>query len=263
MRIDPPPSEEVTRGSTPPASAAEEPPLDPPGVRSRFQGERVTPNSGFLVIAVKPNSGVFVLPTTIAPAARSRATWVESASATESRNTREPMEVTMPATSSRSLTPRGTPSSGRASPAARRASAVSASVISASRDRWLTTALSLGCVASMPSRVAVINSTQEASRADRTSRSSIRLRRSNCMRILRVRNRCWEVVCRRWVGGVLQANATGPRSEVAQAASGLVAGRHAGSASRNSTQRWISVSRQFASNRPATFRASRAKRTPR
>ena len=98
---------------------------------------------------------------------------------------------------------------------------------------------------------------------------------------------CREVVCRRWVGAVwqadateprsdvvqiheggeldaaLEADATEPRSEVAQAALGLVAGRHAGSASRNSTQRWISVSRQFASNRPATFRASRAKRTPR
>ena len=68
---------------------------------------------------------------------------------------------------------------------------------------------------------------------------------------------------RRWVGAVWQAHATEPRSAVAQAARGLVAGRHAGSASRNSTQRWISVSRQFASNRPATFRASRAKRTPR
>ena len=82
MRIEPPPSEEVTRGRTPPASTAEEPPLEPPGVRSGFQGERVTPNRGFLVIAVNPNSGVFVLPTTIAPAPRSRDTWVESASAT-------------------------------------------------------------------------------------------------------------------------------------------------------------------------------------
>ena len=33
----------VTKGSTEPTSAAAEPPLDPPGVRSRFQGERVTP----------------------------------------------------------------------------------------------------------------------------------------------------------------------------------------------------------------------------
>jgi hypothetical protein len=74
MRIDPPPSLAVTSGSTEPASAAADPPLDPPGVRSRFQGERLTPWTRFLVIAVKPNSGVFVLPTTIAPAARSRST---------------------------------------------------------------------------------------------------------------------------------------------------------------------------------------------
>src|SRR5262245_23740328 len=43
MRIEPPPSPAVTSGRTQAAIAAAEPPLDPPGVRSRFQGERVTP----------------------------------------------------------------------------------------------------------------------------------------------------------------------------------------------------------------------------
>src|SRR3990170_6359317 len=43
MRIEPPPSLAVTSGSTQAESAAADPPLDPPGVRSRFQGERVTP----------------------------------------------------------------------------------------------------------------------------------------------------------------------------------------------------------------------------
>ena len=52
MRIEPPPSLAVTSGSTPPAIAAAEPPLEPPGVRSRFHGERVTPYTRFLVIAV-------------------------------------------------------------------------------------------------------------------------------------------------------------------------------------------------------------------
>jgi hypothetical protein len=52
MRIEPPPSLAVTRGHTQPARAAAEPPLDPPGVRSRSQGERVTPNTRLRVIAV-------------------------------------------------------------------------------------------------------------------------------------------------------------------------------------------------------------------
>ena len=43
IRIEPPPSLAVTSGRTQAAMAADEPPLDPPGVRSRFHGERVTP----------------------------------------------------------------------------------------------------------------------------------------------------------------------------------------------------------------------------
>jgi hypothetical protein len=68
-----------------------------------------------LVSAPDPNSAVLVLPTTIAPAARSRATCVESCAATASLKSREPWPVGRPATFSRSLTPSGTPSSGRAS----------------------------------------------------------------------------------------------------------------------------------------------------
>ena len=43
MRIDPPPSVPVAIETIPPATAAAEPPLDPPGVRSVSQGFRVTP----------------------------------------------------------------------------------------------------------------------------------------------------------------------------------------------------------------------------
>ena len=75
----PPPSEPVQNGTCPDATAADEPPLEPPGVRSGFHGLRVTPKRRFLVIAVYPNSGAFVLPMAIAPAAFSRVTSVESA----------------------------------------------------------------------------------------------------------------------------------------------------------------------------------------
>ncbi len=63
----------------PAAMAAADPPLDPPGVRSGFHGLRLTPKTRFFVRPVKPNSGVLVLPTMIAPAAFNRATCTESA----------------------------------------------------------------------------------------------------------------------------------------------------------------------------------------
>jgi hypothetical protein len=42
MRVEPPPSEDMLTGATPAATIAAEPPEDPPGVRSGFQGFRVT-----------------------------------------------------------------------------------------------------------------------------------------------------------------------------------------------------------------------------
>ena len=107
MRTEPPPSLAVASGIIDPAIAAEEPPLDPPGVRSRFHGLRASSKSRFLVIAVAPNSGALVLPTTIAPAARSRSTWSESRATRLSLKTRQPWVVTRPAASSRSFTPSG------------------------------------------------------------------------------------------------------------------------------------------------------------
>jgi hypothetical protein len=51
-RTEPPPSLAVAIGTTPPAIAADEPPLEPPGVRSRSHGLRVGPKSRFFVIAM-------------------------------------------------------------------------------------------------------------------------------------------------------------------------------------------------------------------
>ncbi len=78
MRMDPPASDPVAMATMPPATAAAEPPLEPPGVREVFQGFLVVPKSRFLVNPVNPNSGVLVFPITMAPAALSRLTWVES-----------------------------------------------------------------------------------------------------------------------------------------------------------------------------------------
>ena len=110
MRVEPPPSLAVAMGTIPRATAAAEPPLEPPGVRSRFQGLRVTPQALVLVYWIVPNSGAAVLPTKIAPAARSRDRWMESSVAGGPPLYRsEPWIVGMPAQSSRSFTPNGTP----------------------------------------------------------------------------------------------------------------------------------------------------------
>ena len=63
-----------TAAHSPAATAAPLPPLEPPGLRSVFQGLRVMPNAGPSVSPMIASSGVFVLPITTAPAARSRRT---------------------------------------------------------------------------------------------------------------------------------------------------------------------------------------------
>src|SRR3954451_6621341 len=97
----------------PAETAALEPPLEPPGVLAGSHGLRVTPSAGLAVYAQVPNSGAAVFPIGIAPAARSRATWIASLGiAGPPANQREPRVVGIPAQSSRSFTPNGTPASG-------------------------------------------------------------------------------------------------------------------------------------------------------
>src|SRR5437879_1579502 len=77
-RIDPPVSEPSASGANPAATAAADPPDEPPGTRSRQCGLRVGPNAEFSVDDPMANSSRFVLPITIAPASRSRVTTVAS-----------------------------------------------------------------------------------------------------------------------------------------------------------------------------------------
>ena len=84
MRRDPPPSPPDAIGTSPAATAAAEPPDEPPGVRSRFQGLRVVPWSLVFVQLMNPNSDAVVCPTRTAPAPRSRATAVASTGDTRS-----------------------------------------------------------------------------------------------------------------------------------------------------------------------------------
>src|SRR5690348_7722141 len=108
VRVEPPPSDAVPNGTMPSATAAPLPPLEPPGVRVVSHGLRVTPNALVRVNCSVPNSGAAVLPIGTAPAARRRATWIESSAAGgPSRYSSDPFDVVRPRQSSRSLTPSG------------------------------------------------------------------------------------------------------------------------------------------------------------
>ena len=113
MRTEPPPSDEVASGTSPAASAAALPPLDPPGERSGFHGLRVVPYTWLVVTAVWPNAGVLLRPSTMAPAARRRATTTSSmVSGSASAYSGEPNVVVMPAHRAMSFTSSGRPASG-------------------------------------------------------------------------------------------------------------------------------------------------------
>ena len=90
MRIEPPVSVPVASATRPAATAAAEPPLDPPGTRFRSHGFRVEPRAGFWVVMPQPNSCERVEPTMTAPAARSRATTVLSCGARRPARTSDP-----------------------------------------------------------------------------------------------------------------------------------------------------------------------------
>ncbi len=79
--MEPAPSAASAAGTIPAATAAAEPPLEPPGVRPVSHGLRVTPHVTDSVNGQRPSSGIVVLPTMTAPAARSRATTAASSGA--------------------------------------------------------------------------------------------------------------------------------------------------------------------------------------
>src|SRR5436305_11384955 len=69
-RIEPPVSVPRATGASPAATAAAEPPDEPPGMRIKSHGLRVTWNALFSVDEPIANSSMFVLPTMTASALR-------------------------------------------------------------------------------------------------------------------------------------------------------------------------------------------------
>src|SRR5437667_9600222 len=133
IRIEPPPSLPWASGASPAATAAAAPPLEPPGVRALSHGLRQSPLSSDSVIAIVPNSGVFVLPNTTKPASRMRRTTAASTCGTLFAYAFVEYVVRRPAVSFRSLIGIGTPWNGPAggadSAARPAASAPSASTV--------------------------------------------------------------------------------------------------------------------------------------
>ncbi len=70
MRIEPPPSFACATGTTPLATAAAEPPDEPPDVRPSCHGLWVGPYATGSVVGTRPSSGVFVRPIGTKPASR-------------------------------------------------------------------------------------------------------------------------------------------------------------------------------------------------
>src|ERR687885_1890700 len=77
-RTEPPVSDPKATGTMRVATAAADPPDEPPGTRAVSQGLRTTPNAEFSFDDPIANSSQFVLPTRTAPAASSRWTTVAS-----------------------------------------------------------------------------------------------------------------------------------------------------------------------------------------
>ena len=182
MRIEPPPSEPSAAEHRPAATAAPEPPLEPPGVRCRSHGLRVMPKVGDSVNGTIIISGTCVLPRITAPALRRRRTTSESARAGSS-TAHEPLAVTCPAMSVSSLIASGMPSSGRRSPLRRRASACAASARACS-SKTTRNALSTGSWLSIRARKRSVSSWELTS--PRSSMAACSARPANATSVMRV-----------------------------------------------------------------------------
>src|SRR3954471_14615238 len=82
IRTEPPPSLPAAIGTTPEATAADAPPLEPPGVCAGFQGLLTRPNALESETPFSASSGRLVLPKITKPASRYRLTTCACASAT-------------------------------------------------------------------------------------------------------------------------------------------------------------------------------------
>src|SRR4029077_4926134 len=111
-RMEPPVSDPRVATAVPAATAAAEPPLEPPGTRDVSRGLRTGPYAEFSFDEPMANSSQFILPSTIAPAASSLATAVQSYGGIKFSRIFDPAVGGPPLVTITSLMPMGTPASG-------------------------------------------------------------------------------------------------------------------------------------------------------
>src|SRR5690349_16190585 len=131
-RIDPPVSVPVATGASRAATAAAEPPDDPPGTFLISHGFLTGPYQLVSFDEPMANSSMFVLPKLTTPARLSNVTTVASYGDTKLDNMREPQVVKTPSVQKMSLCANGSPVSGPPLPAAKSRSACAASAKAAS-----------------------------------------------------------------------------------------------------------------------------------
>ncbi len=141
------------------ASAAEEPPPEPPGIRVRSQGLPVGPYALFSVDDPMANSSMLVLPRMTTSAALSRLVSVASYGGIQPSRILEPTVVGMPSVVKMSLSASGTPASGPScSPLARFSSTARACARAPSRSTCRK-ACTFSSTASIRARWASVTST--------------------------------------------------------------------------------------------------------
>src|SRR5262245_26339457 len=109
--MEPPVSVPMPSGAWYAATAAAEPPDEPPGTRFRSHGLRDGPKAEFSVEDPIANSSMLVLPRITTPAARSRAVTVASYGGCQPARIFDPQVVGMSTVVNTSLSASGTPAS--------------------------------------------------------------------------------------------------------------------------------------------------------
>jgi hypothetical protein len=143
------------------ATAAADPPLDPPGMRSSAHGLCTGPNAEFSFDDPIANSSQFVLPTITAPAASRRRTTVASYGGMKSSRIRDDAVVNIPRTLMLSLIAIGIPASGPSDSLALRRSSICCARAMARSASTRLNALRVRFTDAMRSRAARHDSTAE------------------------------------------------------------------------------------------------------
>ena len=145
----------------PAATAAEEPPLLPPGARSISQGLRVIKKAECSVDEPIANSSMLVLPSITAPVAFSFSITVASYGGLKSLSILEPQVVVIPFVLIKSLIARGIPVSGERAASLFKRWSASLACCSARSSVMRVNAFTLSSTSRIRSRCARVNSTEE------------------------------------------------------------------------------------------------------